>query len=148
VRFEGSFDLKASPETFFKVATDPKKFSKAIPDVKKVTVKDQNNFNVEFTVSLGPIRGTLKVDFTYEKVEPYSFLSVVGKGGGLQSTVNVRIDAKVAPSSTGSKVDWAADLTVGGLVASVGGRLIESVTKDKITEIIENLRKIVEKEAR
>jgi len=140
--------LKASPETFFKVATDPKKFSKAIPDVKKVTVKDQNNFNVEFTVSLGPIRGTLKVDFTYEKVEPYSFLSVVGKGGGLQSTVNVRIDAKVAPSSTGSKVDWAADLTVGGLVASVGGRLIESVTKDKITEIIENLRKIVEKEAR
>jgi carbon monoxide dehydrogenase subunit G len=148
VRFEGSFDLKASPETFFKVATDPKKFSKAIPDVKKVTVKDQNNFNVEFTVSLGPIRGTLKVDFTYEKVEPYSFLSVVGKGGGLQSTVNVRIDAKVAPSSTGSKVDWAADLTVGGLVASVGGRLIESVTKDKITEVIENLRKIVEKEAR
>jgi Uncharacterized conserved protein len=148
VRFEGSFDLKASPETFFKVATDPKKFSRAIPDVKKVTVKDQNNFNVEFTVSLGPIRGTLKVDFTYEKVEPYSFLSVVGKGGGLQSTVNVRIDAKVAPSSTGSKVDWAADLTVGGLVASVGGRLIESVTKDKITEIIENLRKIVEKEAR
>jgi carbon monoxide dehydrogenase subunit G len=148
VRFEGSFDLKASPETFFKVATDPKKFSKAIPDVKKVTVKDQNNFNVEFTVSLGPIRGTLKVDFTYEKVEPYSFLSVVGKGGGLQSTVNVRIDAKVAPSSTGSKVDWAADLTVGGLVASVGGRLIESVTKDKITQIIENLRKIVEKEAR
>ncbi|MFZ8858257.1 MAG: SRPBCC family protein [Candidatus Caldarchaeales archaeon] len=148
MRFEGSFDLKASPETFFKVATDPKKFSKAIPDVKKVTVKDQNNFNVEFTVSLGPIRGTLKVDFTYEKVEPYSFLSVVGKGGGLQSTVNVRIDAKVAPSSTGSKVDWAADLTVGGLVASVGGRLIESVTKDKITEIIENLRKIVEKEAR
>jgi carbon monoxide dehydrogenase subunit G len=148
VRFEGSFDLKASPETFFKVATDPKKFSKAIPDVKKVTVKDQNNFNVEFTVSLGPIRGTLKVDFTYEKVEPYSFLSVVGKGGGLQSTVNVRIDAKVAPSSTGSKVDWAADLTVGGLVASVGGRLIENVTKDKITEVIENLRKIVEKEAR
>jgi carbon monoxide dehydrogenase subunit G len=148
VRFEGSFDLKASPETFFKVATDPKKFSKAIPDVKKVTVKDQNNFNVEFTVSLGPIRGTLKVDFTYEKVEPYSFLSVVGKGGGLQSTVNVRIDAKVAPSLTGSKVDWAADLTVGGLVASVGGRLIESVTKDKITQIIENLRKIVEKEAR
>jgi carbon monoxide dehydrogenase subunit G len=148
VRFEGSFDLKASPETFFKVATDPKKFSKAIPDVKKVTVKDQNNFNVEFTVSLGPIRGTLKVDFTYEKVEPYSFLSVVGRGGGLQSTVNVRIDAKVAPSSTGSKVDWAADLTVGGLVASVGGRLIESVTKDKITQIIENLRKIVEKEAR
>jgi carbon monoxide dehydrogenase subunit G len=148
VRFEGSFDLKASPETFFKVATDPKKFSKAIPDVKKVTVKDQSNFNVEFTVSLGPIRGTLKVDFTYEKVEPYSFLSVVGKGGGLQSIVNVRIDAKVAPSSTGSKVDWAADLTVGGLVASVGGRLIESVTKDKITQIIENLRKIVEKEAR
>jgi carbon monoxide dehydrogenase subunit G len=148
VRFEGSFDLKASPETFFKVATDPKKFSKAIPDVKKVTVKDQNNFNVEFTVSLGPIRGTLKVDFTYEKVEPYSFLSVVGKGSGLQSTVNVRIDAKVTPSSTGSKVDWAADLTVGGLVASVGGRLIESVTKDKITQIIENLRKIVEKEAR
>jgi carbon monoxide dehydrogenase subunit G len=116
--------------------------------VKKVTVKDQNNFNVEFTVSLGPIRGTMKVDFTYEKVEPYSFLSVVGKGSGLQSTVNVRIDAKVAPSSTGSKVDWAADLTVGGLVASVGGRLIESVTKDKITQIIENLRKIVEKEAR
>jgi carbon monoxide dehydrogenase subunit G len=148
VRFEGSFDLKASPETFFKVATDPKKFSKAIPDVKKVTVKDQNNFNVEFTVSLGPIRGTMKLDFTYEKVEPYSFLSVVGKGSGLQSTVNVRIDAKVTPSSTGSKVDWAADLTVGGLVASVGGRLIESVTKDKITEIIENLRKIVEKEAR
>jgi carbon monoxide dehydrogenase subunit G len=148
VRFEGSFDLKASPETFFKVATDPKKFSKAIPDVKKVTVKDQSNFNVEFTVSLGPIRGTLKVDFTYEKVEPYSLLSVVGKGGGLQSIVNVRIDAKVAPSSTGSKVDWAADLTVGGLVASVGGRLIESVTKDKITQIIENLRKIVEKEAR
>jgi carbon monoxide dehydrogenase subunit G len=148
VRFEGSFDLKASPETFFKVATDPNKFSKAIPDVKKVTVKDQNNFNVEFTVSLGPIRGTMKVDFTYEKVEPYSFLSVVGRGSGLQSTVNVRIDAKVTPSSTGSKVDWAADLTVGGLVASVGGRLIESVTKDKITQIIENLRKIVEKEAR
>lgn len=148
MKFEGSFDLKAPPEVFFRVATDPNKFSKAIPDVKKVTVKDKDNFNVEFTISLGPIRGTMKVDFAYEKVEPNSFLSVVGKGSGLQSTVNVRIDAKVSPSSSGSKVDWSADLTVGGLVASVGGRLIESVTKDKVTQIIENLRKIVEKEAR
>lgn len=145
VKFEGSFELNAPPEKFFKVASDPRQFSKAIPDVRKVTVIDERQFAVEFVISLGPIKGNMKVDFRYEDVTPYSRVAVVGKGSGLQSTVNVRIDAQVEPSERGSRVKWAADLTVGGLAASVGGRLIESVTKEKVTEIIDNLRKIVER---
>ncbi|MCS7094637.1 MAG: carbon monoxide dehydrogenase subunit G [Thaumarchaeota archaeon] len=148
MRFDGVFEVNAPPEQVFKVASDPKQFSKAIPDVRKVTLLDAERFNVEFVISLGPIRGNMKVDFRYEQLTPNSKVLVVGNGSGLQSTVNLRIDATIEPIGTGSRVKWAADLSVGGLVASVGGRLIESVTKDKVTEIINNLKKLVEKGSR
>ncbi|MCS7117231.1 MAG: carbon monoxide dehydrogenase subunit G [Thaumarchaeota archaeon] len=145
MKFEGAFEVNAPPEQVFRVARDPMQFSKAIPDVKKVTVQDKDRFNVEFVISLGPIRGNMKVDFKYEESIPNSRVLVAGKGSGLQSTVNLRIDANIEPLDAGSRVKWTADLTVGGLIASVGGRLIESVTKDKVTEIINNLKKLVEK---
>lgn len=148
MRYEGSFDVPAKPPVVWKIITNPQKFAKAIPDLKSLTVKDPTSFLAEFKVKLGMVGGTIKMDFKFEELNEPHHLKVSGRGSGVQSTVDLKIDLNLAEKDTGSNISWVADLTVGGLVASIGARLIESVTKEKVNEIITKLKKVIEEEAK
>ncbi|MCS7142792.1 MAG: carbon monoxide dehydrogenase subunit G [Aigarchaeota archaeon] len=144
MKFEGSFQVNAPPNVVWSVVTNPNKFGQAIPDLKSLVVKDKSSFTAEFKVKLGMVGGTLKMDFKFDELNEPNHVKIVGRGTGVQSTVDLKIDLNLSKTDSGSVVKWDADVTVGGLVASIGSRLIESVTKDKVTEIITKLKKVIE----
>lgn len=147
MRFDGSFSINAAPEKVWEIVTKPDRFAKAIPDLKSLKVIDPSSFSADFKVKLGMIGGTMKMTFKFEDQKPPSHLRISGRGSGMQSNVDLKIDLDIKGEGSSSTVNWAADLNVGGLVASVGGRLIEGVTRDKVNEIITNFKKVIEKEA-
>jgi carbon monoxide dehydrogenase subunit G len=84
------------------------------------------------------------MSFRYEELNPPSSVKVVGHGSGMQSTADLTISLNLNPVQNGTEVAWDADILVGGLVASVGSRLMESTTKSKVREIVENIKTALE----
>jgi carbon monoxide dehydrogenase subunit G len=147
MQFGGELDVAASPSLVFAVVTNPEKFGKAIPDLKKLTVTDSSKFYAEFTIKLGFMGGLFKMNFEYQDLSPPSKLKLVGRGSGVQSNVDLGIDLNVSSAGSGSKLTWTANLSVGGLVASVGGRLMENFAKQKIEQIVKGLKEVIDSES-
>ena len=143
MKFEGNFVVSAPPAKVYSLLTDPNKISGAIPDTKKLEVKDPSSFYTEFTVKLGFFNGVIKMNFTYKNLIPNEQIQLIGRGSGVQSTVDLSITLHVVASDGGSKVDWVADLSVGGLVAGIGGRIMDSFAKQKIDQIVEGLKTVL-----
>lgn len=140
MKFEGSFDVSASPSRVWAILSDPNVVAKAIPDLKSFEVKDQSSFSAEFVVKLGFIRGAMKMNFTYQNLRPNEYMQLVGRGTGAQSTVDMTIDLNLAASNGGSKISWTAVLTVGGMVAGLGARIMEGFAKQKVEQIVAALK--------
>ena len=144
MHFEDKFEVNASVETVWKFVTNPDDFAKIIPDLQSYEIIDEKQFKASFKIGLGMIKGTLNMTFKFEDMEPMTRVKVVGRGSGMQSTADLTINLNLQPSDGKTVVSWSADLNVGGLVASVGARLLESTTKKKVTEIVEGIRKVIE----
>ena len=143
MQFGGDFDVPASPSQVWTVLADPKRVANAIPDLKSFEVKDSTSFYAEFTVKLGFIRGAMKMNFTYQDMKPNEHMRLVGRGTGAQSTVDLAIDLNLAASEGGSKISWTAILTVGGMVAGLGARIMEGFAKQKVEQIVASLKNIL-----
>ena len=144
MHFEDKFEVSAPLETVWKFVTNPDDFAKIIPDLQSYEVIDERQFKATFKIGLGMIKGTLNMNFRFEEMEPMSRVKVVGRGSGMQSTADLVINLNLQPSDGKTLVSWSADLNVGGLVASVGARLLESTTKKKVKEIVEGIQKVIE----
>lgn len=143
MKLEGSFSVPSNPENVWRVLTDPNKLSRAIPDLKKLELRDSQSFYAEFKLKFGPLSGTMNMVFRYTDLQEPRHLTVIGRGGGMQSTVDLKIDLDVSEDKGGSLVKWVADVTVGGLAASIGARVIDDLAKTKVRDLVANIRRIV-----
>jgi carbon monoxide dehydrogenase subunit G len=143
VHFEGSFEAPVEKEKLYSFVTDPKLLVTVIPDVKESSVTGDDRFSVRASVGVGPLRGLLDMDFAVaEKVHGRS-AKLIGKGRGMQSTVDLVLSLKLDDTPRGCEGRWVADVSVGGTLASVGGRLIGGVAEKYVKRITEDLSKKV-----
>jgi len=144
MKISDKFVVAAEREKVYKFVTDPDNFIKLIPDLQKYEKVDERNFKTVFKIGLGMIKGTISMTFRYEELNPPSSIKVVGHGSGMQSTADLTLNLSLNQADKGTEVAWDADILVGGLVASVGSRLMESTTKSKVREIVENIKTALE----
>jgi|BEDMetMinimDraft_2_1075160.scaffolds.fasta_scaffold00299_9 carbon monoxide dehydrogenase subunit G len=141
MHFEDSFSVDAPISEVWKFISSPGEFVRVIPDLQNKEIKDDRNFFVSFKMGLGMIRGTVNMNFRIEEAEPEKYLKLVGKGNGLQSNADLTIMLNLLQQNSSTLVKWSADLNVVGTVVSVGSRFIEPVTRSKVKEIVEGIKK-------
>jgi carbon monoxide dehydrogenase subunit G len=98
-----------------------------------------SQFVGEINVKVGPIQGKFdgKVDLT-DIQEPESFTMLVdGRGGPGFVKANAKV--KLAAEGEHTRIDYDADVTVGGKIASVGQRLIEASARAIVKQSLEGL---------
>ena len=130
MKLEGSSDVPAARQTVWEAFLDPAKLKKAIPGCEKLEAVAPEEYKATMKVGVGGVKGTFegKVKIT-EKKPPESYkLAVEGTGGPgfvRGETVITLSDAE----GGGTRVAYSADVQVGGLIASVGQRMLGGVAK-------------------
>ena len=129
MKLEGSYDVSAPRQKVWEAFLDPERLRQAIPGCEKLEALGNDEYKATMKVGVGGVKGTFegKVRLS-EKKPPESYrMSVEGTGGpGF-----VRGDTLISLSDTagGTRVAYTADLQVGGLIASVGQRMLGGVSK-------------------
>jgi uncharacterized protein len=145
IHYEGSIEAPISREKFYGTINDPQKVILFLPDIVESRVLDVDHFTAKARLGAGPLRGT--IDFAFETTEknPGIQLKLKGQGKGMQSIVNLTLLMTFEDNPGGSIAKWQAEADLGGLLASVGGRLIDGIASKYIQQITDNIRAGVSK---
>ena len=130
MKLEGTYDVPAPRKKVWDAFQDPKQLKKAIPGCEKLEAIGPDEYKATMKVGVGGVKGTFegKVKLT-DKQPPDSYkMSVEGAGGPgfiRGETVITLSDAE----GGGTRVSYTSDVQIGGLIASVGQRMLGGVAK-------------------
>jgi uncharacterized protein len=129
MKLSGTYQFKAPRQKVWEALNNPDVLSKCIPGCEKLERTDGDNYTAHLKVGVAAIKGsyTGKVSLK-DIVPPNSYtLHVEGKGGPgfLKGASKIQI----ADEDGGTEVKFEADMQIGGLIASVGSRMVEGVGK-------------------
>jgi len=139
----GSEKVRAKREEVFDFVTDPRNFTSGIPDIKSVEVVGPDRFVVVAQLGGTSISAPFRIEFNVvEKQRPgHAKLEAHGRGAG--SVVDMSITVDISEEHNGSTMDWRVHAVLGGLLASLGQRVLEPVaaklTRGIFSRIRENL---------
>jgi carbon monoxide dehydrogenase subunit G len=120
---------------------NPNEIGPCFPDIQSMEVLGPDSFKARVKVGLSVVRGTMDFEFhTAEKTPPGS-AKLIGKGKGVGSTVDIQTGFTLEEADSGTKVDWAADVAVGGIMAGLGSRLLDTTSAKMVEQVVENLKK-------
>ena len=129
MKLEGSHDVPAPRQKVWDAFLDPATLRQAIPGCEKLDALGNDEFKATMKVGVGGVKGTFegKVRLT-EKNPPDSYrMAVEGTGGPGFVRGETLITLSDIPG--GTRVSYTADVQVGGLIASVGQRMLGGVSK-------------------
>jgi len=127
---EGTYPLPGTPDVIWNLLMDPEVLVKAMPGTKELVRTAPDRYEGVMRIGIGPITAAefeLVILLT-DVNEPHSYaMQIDGKGraGFTRGTASVEL----SPDGAGSMMHYSADLQVGGKIAAVGQRLLDSVSK-------------------
>lgn len=145
MKLEGEHVFNGPREAVWEMFYDPEVLASAVPGMDKLDLVAENEYEGVMNVRIGPVSGKFqgKLSLT-DVVAPESLtLNVDGRGApGFGKGVGKATFTEQADGTTLLKYD--GDMSIGGALASVGQRMIDSVAKSMIRTAFETLDKALE----
>lgn len=143
MKVAGSYTFEAPQQTAWEALQNPTVLSSVLPGCDRLEEVGDHKWEGDLEVKVGPVQGKFKGRVGMQDlVEPDSFnLSVDGQG----STGFVKATAKVILEADGDKtiMHYDSDAQVGGRIASVGQRLLDSSAKAIIQQSLDGLHELM-----
>ena len=139
----GTFTFEGPRTRVWEILQDPEVLAKALPGTKTLTKVGDDRYEGVMKVSVGPMSAAefaINVELK-DKVVPERFAMLIdGKGavGFTRGTETIALDEQAGPVTV---MNYTSDVQIGGKIAAVGQRLLESVGKMMTKQALEALNK-------
>ncbi len=134
MEFSGTQTIDVPIQTVWAYLLDVRKVAACAPGFQSLEDVGEEHWKAVISIGIGPVKAKFNLDVTRpEKHEP-DHMVVKGRGKAPGSAVELAGTMKLAEVSPNqTSMDWNANVTVSGTLASVGARLMNS-TSEKLTE--------------
>lgn len=140
MHLEGSFETPTSRKVVYEFLLNPNDIAPCLPDLQSVEVLSPDSFRAKVKIGIGLVRGNMDFEFrVVDKVPPMS-AKLVGTGRGVGSSVEIQTGFKLVELGSGCKVGWIADVSMGGIVAGLGSRMLDSTSTKMVGQVVENFK--------
>jgi carbon monoxide dehydrogenase subunit G len=140
VKLQGEYIFDGPREEVWEIVRDPEVLATALPGTQSLELVGENEYAGKMNVRIGPVAGVFAGKIVVsDEVPPESCtLEVEGKGapGFGSGTGHVQL---VELEDGQTLLKYEGDMQVGGKIASVGQRLIDTASKSMISQGLESL---------
>jgi carbon monoxide dehydrogenase subunit G len=140
VKLQGEYLFDGPRDVVWEVLRDPKVLATALPGTQSLEMVEENVYEGKMNVRIGPVAGLFSGKLVVSnEVPPESYtLTVEGKGApGLGKGSG---DCKlIEQGDDKTLMTYEGELQVGGTIANVGQRLIETVANSMAKQAFESL---------
>lgn len=142
MKVAGSYTFEAPQKTVWEALQNPTVLTSVLPGCDRLEEVGENQFEGELNIKVGPVQGKFKGRVEMRDLdEPNSFtLKIDGRGSTGFVKATARIDLEAAGESTLMRYD--SDAQIGGRIASVGQRLLDSSAKAIVQQSLDGMREL------
>jgi carbon monoxide dehydrogenase subunit G len=143
VRVDGERQLGAPRDVVWEILNDPKEMAALMPGVQSFELQDERHWRASVKIPLG--LGSLAMTINFEKTEerPPDFASLRAKGQGVGAMLNMETSFTIEPAESGTRMLWAANVSIAGPVGSMGQRVLQPIVKQQVNMVLTALDKRV-----
>ena len=144
MKLENSVTIPAPQQTVWDALNDETLLIDCVPGCERLERVSDTELAGAVTVKLGAVKAKLNGEVRMENVNaPHSY-TLVGQGKGATGLASGRADVALheeGPDST--RLDYAAEAKVGGKLAQMGGRLIDSTANKYASQFFATFSELV-----
>jgi carbon monoxide dehydrogenase subunit G len=145
MKLEGEYIFDGPREEVWELVRDPQVLATALPGTQSLEQVSENEYAGKMHVRVGPVGGVFSGRVVVsDEVPPESYvLEVEGRGGPgfARGSGNIQL---VDQGDGKTLMNYTGELQIGGKLASVGQRLIETVGKSMTRQGLESLNKALQ----
>ena len=143
MKIEGSADIPAPREKVWAAFLDPNVLAQALPGCEKLEAIGPNEYKATMKVGVAAIKGTFEGKVKLSDLEPPNRYRMAVEGSGGPGFVRGEAGMQMSDVDGGTKVSYDADVQVGGLIASVGQRMLGGVTKMMLDQFFTRMTELL-----
>ncbi len=128
---EGKYRIAIDRQTVWDALIDPVALQACIPGCKSFVEQAENKYAAEIHTSVGPISSSFIINIKLSDIEPPESYKITGQGKGAGASGFASGQAVIELIEDGDETElrYTADTKVGGKLAQVGSRLIETAAQ-------------------
>jgi carbon monoxide dehydrogenase subunit G len=145
MKFEGTVAIDAPRDKVWAFVVDPQQVGQCGPGVESIEVIDDTHFKAVAKVGIGFINARFSVNMEMAEQEPPNRAVIKAHGQAPGSAVDATAAMTLSDGDAGgTRMDWNADVTISGSLASLGARLIEGTANKMIGQTFDCMKEKLE----
>ena len=135
----GEVQLPASRETVWAMLNEPAVLKSCIPGCESLDKDSDNEFWAVATIKIGPVKARWKGKVRFSNLDPPNSYRISGEGdGGVAGFAKGGAKVSLANKDGGTLLSYNVEAQIGGKLAQLGQRLINSVAKKTADDFFGN----------
>jgi carbon monoxide dehydrogenase subunit G len=129
MKLESAYEVPAPRDKVWDAFMDPKLLKQAIPGCEKLEAVGPDEYKATMKIGVGGVKGTFEGKVKLMDKQPPDSYRMTVDGSGGPGFIRGETLISLTDNAGGTRVSYSADVQVGGLIASVGQRLLGGVSK-------------------
>ncbi len=140
----GTRRIPAKREAVWQALNDPEVLKACIPGCESLEKTSDTAMNAAVTAKIGPVKAKFKGAVTLENINAPESYTIVGEGkGGGAGFAKGSADVKLAEEGEETVLTYEAKAQVGGKLAQLGSRLVDSSAKKMAEDFFSKFTEMV-----
>ncbi|MFO0408161.1 MAG: SRPBCC family protein [Labrys sp. (in: a-proteobacteria)] len=140
----GSQRIEASREAVWAALNNPEVLKQCIPGCQEISMTSPTEMTAKAVLKIGPVKATFGGKVTLSDLDPPNGYTITGEGqGGVAGFAKGGATVRLEPDGDATILHYDVKADVGGKIAQLGGRLIDSTAKKLAGEFFETFGKVV-----
>ena len=145
MELKGEEMIAAPREAVWRALNDPDVLRDAIPGCQSLEKVSDTQMKATVGLKVGPIKATFDGEVELKDLAPPASYRIEGEGkGGVAGHASGGADVALQEVDGGTLLTYDVDAKVGGKLAQLGGRLIDSTAKKLAKQFFADFKKRVE----
>mgnify|MGYP001826973603 CR=1 FL=1 len=143
MKIAGEYSYPVPRETLWQALLDPSVLQNTLPGCEELVGTGENRYHGKLKMKVGPVQGVFEGDVELSDLDPPNGYTLTLDGKGAPGFVKGRGTIRLDEAEDGSVLHYEIDAQVGGRVAAVGQRLLDSSAKVITRQGLEGLERQV-----
>ena len=129
MKLTGNYEINAPQETVWRTITQPESLQGCIPGCQRLEDVGDSNYEASISAQFGPIRGSFNAKVSIRDWNPHESYRMIVSANGAPGFVNGEAFITLTEDGGVTTVSVDGDGQAGGLLARVGQRMMENVSR-------------------
>jgi len=147
MKIEGTREISAPRDRVWAAFLDPAVLAKAIPGCDALEEVGTGEYKAVMKIGVGAIKGTFEGKVRLSDLDPPNRYKMAVEGKGSPGFVRGEAVMSLTDLPAGTQVAYDADVQVGGLIASVGQRMLGGVSKMMLDQFFGRMTELLSSQA-